>query len=453
MASRLDLKYRPRKFAEVLGNDGVVQLLLKRSADGTLTDQSMLFGGPKGVGKTTLARLVAMAIVCRDKEAGEPCGSCNSCQSILDETSSAVEELDAASQGTVDRIRDMIQDAEYEVPDGIGNIYILDEAQRLTQAAQDTMLKAVENRSIMVMMCTTEPHKIKEALRSRAEEYPIAAPPIDQLVSKLVKICELEGIQHDPEALRIIARMTQSCPRVCIKAIETMSVMGPVDIAAARKFLRFDSYEAVDRVLARIDDQPRAAIDAFDALVDREGAAWVRDAMVLAISSGLRVDAGAKPSYPVPTTFFQTRLRKWSDFARQIGVVEKPTPAGLLAALLSTPDSCAHQAPSLAPHPPVIPSPPASMLPPPPPAKASPTPESKQEPEPKPKPVEQLEIDGVTFSRQENLTTLDSKIGSTPSGPPPPATDSEPGGVEFRSDKVPMPDREFARGFISRFRK
>ena len=95
-----DLKYRPRKFKDVLGNDGVKQLLIARIRQGTLGDQSMMLGGPKGCGKTTLARLIARSLLCSSITDGEPCGECPACVSILDETHPDVEELDAASQGT-----------------------------------------------------------------------------------------------------------------------------------------------------------------------------------------------------------------------------------------------------------------------------------------------------------------------------------------------------------------
>lgn len=441
MSSRLDLKYRPRKFSEVLGNEGVVQLLLKRSRAGTLTEQSMLFGGPKGTGKTTLARIVAMAIVCQDKQDGEPCGSCPSCVSVLGETSTCVEELDAASQGTVDKIREMVRDSEYESLDGTGNIYILDEAQRLSPASQDAMLKAIEDRSITAMMCTTEPHKIRGAMRSRLEEYPISAPSTNSMVSRLESICASEQIPHDPAALGVLAKASQNCPRVCIRAVETMAVSGPVDMNAVREFLRFGSYETVDKILATIDEHPRPAIQAFDELVDREGATWVRDTMLFAVSSGLRIDVGASHVYPCHITFFQTRLRQWAEFARQIGVMDHPTGSGILSSLLSTRFGMVPSTPhAVSTNPiPSVPTPVVSSVP---------TPVISQSPALSPSMGSPLEIDGVQFSSNERLTTLDAKIGARQEPVPEPESQS----VEYRSDMIPMSDREFARGFISRLK-
>ena len=445
MVSRLDLKYRPKKFHDVLGNEGILQLLLARSKAGTLTNQSMLFGGPKGTGKTTLARIVAMATVCKNKQDGEPCGSCSSCASILNETSTCVEELDAASQGTVDRIREMVHDSEYETIDGIANVYILDEAQRLSQASQDAMLKAIEDRSIIVIMCTTEPHKIRASIRSRVEEYPVSSPSTDTMVERLALICDNEGLEYDKNALELLSKASQNCPRICIRSIETVSILGPVNSDSMKKFLRFESYEIVNKVLSLIDDSPKTAIQAYDDLIDQEGPVWVRDAMLFAVSSGLRIDVGANHTYPCKVSFFQTRLRNWSEFARQIGMMERPTSSGILSALIATrPDflpSGVKNVTAVNLNTPMTVSSPPEAVPSPPEAVPSPPETSLKN--------AGLEIEGIKFSSDEHLTTLDGKIEVTVKQD----LVEESSGVEYRSDMVPMSDREFVRDFINRVKK
>ncbi len=331
----LDLDYRPRLFADVLGNEGPRKLLITRSRNGTLANQSAMFGGPKGCGKTTLARIVARAIKCASLQDGEPCGECVPCKSISDETYQSVEELDSASQGTVDRIREMIKDADYGSFDGQNlQVYILDEAQRLTKAAQDTLLKAIESRLFMVILCTTEPHKIQGPIRDRLEEHSIKAPILADLVHRLDAVCSKEGIDAEKDALQLIANMTGCTPRSSLLAVEALSQLGAVTIANVRDYYRFGSYELVDKVLFSIDTDPRAAFGFLDDLVRRESPSWIRDAMILAISSGMRADVGAKATYPIPTRSFQTRLRGWASFASLLGGIDRPSYADIEAGLL-----------------------------------------------------------------------------------------------------------------------
>lgn len=450
---RLDIKYRPKKFTDVLGNDGVKKLLLARSQAGTLAEQSMMFAGPKGSGKTTLAKLVARSIACECKVDGEPCGECNRCVSILDGTSNIVEEFDAASQGTVDRIREIVKDSEYESFDGVQCIYILDEAQRLTPQAQDAMLKAVEDRSIMVILCTTEPHKIKGPIRSRVEEYPVNNPTSDSIVARMSSICDVEGIKYEKEALLILARMLQNCPRTCIRAIETISVTDDVTAKSVKQFLRFDSYNLIDGILLNIDNAPLVALSKFDELSSIESPMWIRDTILLAISSGLRVDVGSSSNYPIPITFFKTRVGAWSNLARQLVFVEKPTTSGLLALLLnrSSVSTVTTKVDETFTKSDVIIGGVKSTI-----VEnvARPIVENVKKQEIQSSLIEKthknIEVDGIKFTQDENLTTLDDKIHQSV-GTVNNVSD-EVLGVEYDKNKIPLTDREFARGVINRIK-
>ena len=414
-----------------------------------------MFGGPKGCGKTSLARVVARAILCTDLSDGEPCGECDACISVLQETSQDVEELDAASQGTVDKIREMIRDTEYE---GSRRIYLIDEAQRLTSQAQDALLKAMEDRLLTVILCTTEPHKIKAPIRSRVEEYPVHPPLPEEILARLHQVCTQESLEADPEALKIVVRMLDSCPRTCIRALSTMSVRGPITIASANEFFRFDDYSAIDRILSLIDQNPRKAFESLDSLVAVQSPSWIRDQMVSAISSAMRFDIGAKPTYPVATRFFQYRLHGWSELVRVLIQLDKPTAFDIEAALLTTGPTfrpTQNREPSSIVAEPLTAAPPA-------PAPALPalplpvTPPAKQKDATKPIPQiksKVLEIDGVKFSSDENLTSLDKKINFGSSTPPVPAvaTGNLPS-VKSGTDDVPITDKEWARGLIGRIK-
>ena len=462
--SKLDLKYRPRRFSEVLGNAGIRRLLLARSRDGTLGDQSMMFGGPKGCGKTTMARIVARAMLCRDLADGEPCGSCHMCLSILNDSCQSVEEMDAASQGTVDRIRAMVSESDYGTVDGSDHrVYIIDEAQRLSKAAQDALLKAVEGRFFIVILCTTEPQNIKGPIRDRMEEYPVYPPEVGELTARLSDVCASESIQFEPEALELVVRMNKRTPRSCLLSLSALHSLGPISASSVREYFRFDSYVFVDRVLSSLDSDPVSAFESLDGLSSKESPTWIRDAIVFAVASGLRSDVGARSTYPTDLHFFPVRGRAWLSLAHDLGRIDRPSIADIEAALLT--DSSAFVARSsvdaLAPPTPVAraAAPPAARAaappaaPPSPPTMASDLPVSKSDlsssvsvPS---NPDKELEIEGVTFSSRENLTSLDSKVFPSSVEQP---EDRGSVSVELDESRVPITEKEFVSGFLGKFR-
>lgn len=471
-STELDLKYRPRRFSEVVGNAAIVRLLLIRSRGGTLSGRSMMFGGPKGCGKTSLARIAALAIVCDELSDGEPCGACLSCQAVMADGSMVADEFDAATGGTVDRIRSIVDDLEYGTVNGKPRVVILDEAQRLSKAAQDALLKSVEDRRFVLILCTTEPHKIGEAIRSRVEEYSVSPPSVEEITDRLYSICRSEGIQASPDSLTLLSQHLKCCPRECISAVETLSGLGPVTDATVRSHLRFDSYEAVGSVLSLVDSDPSAALSALDPVIQREGPTWVRDVMVQAVTSSIRQAVGAKPTYPVPLSFFGSRRMGWADLASSLGRIEKPTAADVENALLSgsrapmVSSVLAPPSPLVAPPPPIdkerlfaaaskVPDPGESL------AAGRPAPKAvveghikKSEVRSKPDAAVRrvMSIEGVHFSSTEELTTLDSKIERGTRGAP--VKEQGPrAGVELDGAHLPVPEKDFARGFIQRYKK
>jgi DNA polymerase III subunit gamma/tau len=454
-----DLKYRPRTFSDVLGNHGVISLILKRSQTGTLGDQSMMLAGPKGCGKTSIARLIARALRCSSLKNGEPCGECPSCFAIINETSDSVQELDAASQGSVDRVREMVRDIDYNTFDGKSQVYIIDESQRLTAQAQDAFLKSVEDRLFTVILCTTEPHKMKGPLRSRVEEYPISPPKLEEIIPRLSNISVLEGVKADPEALRVIVNMNDCCPRTSILSLQRMSVLGDVTIDSVRQFFRFNSYELIDKILYNLDSSPVSAFAMLDELASIEGPVWIRDTIVFAIVSGMRVDIGVKSNYPVSTRFFQNRLQGWLTIAKELGGIERPTLFDIEAVLLM--DQNRIDAPKIAPVfsnpstlvPSVpIPVPPVAVIP-----LTVPVSPVVFKSEPVSKSVldavrsKSLELDGVKYTSDERLTTLDDKVNTPKSDIVISEKDVPP--VELDQAHAPISEKELIRNLISRVKK
>ena len=421
----LDLKYRPKMFSEVIGNVSIVKTLLTRSRTGSLSGRSLMFGGMRGCGKTTLARIVARAIVCDSLQNGEPCNECGSCRSISDESSISFDEYDAATQGTVDRIRSLIQDLDYESTDGKKRVIILDEAHRLSKAAQDALLKSMEDRRLVVILCTTEPRKIVDAIRSRVEEYAVLPPTETVLISHLKQICEAESIKYESDALKMAVQALDCCPRECVCAVDTMTSCGGVTSENARILFRQDKVELVAELLECIDNAPSRAFEILDEL-STESAGWIRDTIVWAISGAVRQHFGAKSNFRTSIKFFDVRGTGWIQIAHNLGRLERPTIYDVESALFIQPQSSVSQVPGPRPLTPTtmtttttvaasVPNRVVSVsndVPEPQTSSVTQTPKKVVEEArpPERKVVKSIEIDGVIFSSDEMLTSLDSKI-------------------------------------------
>jgi DNA polymerase III subunit gamma/tau len=459
----LDITHRPKQFRDVLGNSGVKRLLLTRAKNRTLGHQSMMFGGPKGCGKTTMARLVARALLCGALVDGEPCGECAPCVDILNEVHPDVEELDAASQGTVDKIRSMVRDVDYETISPY-RIYILDEAQRLSAAAQDALLKAVEDRMFVVILCTTEPHKIREPIRSRVEEYPIQPPDSDEMLNRMNAICQKERIVAEEEALRVIVRMHRTCPRLCLLSLNSLASVGDVTVSATQEFFRFNSYECIVNLLAHVNTDLTKSISLLDELSTRETPSWIRDNMVYAISSAVREDIGVKSQYPVAVQSIVPLSKNLVQLANKLGALDKILLVDIEISLLD--HVMPHQSVKIVEKVEVVK--PTSVEP-----KSIST--SKFESEPNHKPESELpeseplvlepkitesepvksnssiEIDGVKFSDQEELTSLDKKIGMADRDKP--KKEKIAVSVQLDEDNVPITEKQFVDGFLGKIRR
>lgn len=476
-----DLMYRPARFADVLGNAGVVKLLRIRSQKGVLASRSMMFGGPKGSGKTTLARIVARAIVCDALSDGEPCNKCPGCNSIRDESADSVDEFDAATQGTVERMRSIVEDLEYGTVSGKPRVIVLDEAHRLSKASQDALLKSMEERNLLAILCTTEPNAIKTAIRSRVDEYPVSYPSESELRERLTNVCVGQRLKHEPEAIDLIIALNGRCPRTCLTMLQSTSLLGDVTVDNVRQISRFGSLEGVVRGLQLLPTDPKAAVAEFDTLFDQEGPTWVRDQVLLAVSSAMRVAFGAKPVYPVPSEFWDLRGKAWLTVAQALSMLDRPNQADVEAILYADVVSAAPVGASPAAVPPPVPAPPPPAPPPaakaaPPAPEPPPKPAARPEPEPKPAPVREvtpaakpkeavretlnvpdkprsIEVDGVLYTSNEELTSMDSKILHGSSRPAEGSEAKQDIRAEQRDpESVPMTEKEFKRGFLERLR-
>src|SRR5947209_11407024 len=205
-------KYRPQRFSEVIGQEHVTRTL-KNAIEQQRIAHGYIFSGHRGIGKTTIARILAMALNCRgvdgraDKPTPEPCGICVSCVEVRAGSSVDVIEIDAATNRGIDEIRELREAARYRPARDRYKIYILDEAHQITDAAFNALLKTLEEPPphIIFMMATTAPEDIPQTIRSRCQHFSFHAVKFDEIVSQLRAISEKEGIQADDDALAVLA--------------------------------------------------------------------------------------------------------------------------------------------------------------------------------------------------------------------------------------------------------
>jgi DNA polymerase III subunit gamma/tau len=207
-------KWRPQTFAEVVGQDHVVGTLVNAIQTGQV-HHALLFAGTRGTGKTSTARILAKALNCERGPTPEPCNVCDACRSITQGTSLDVVEIDAASHGSVDDARDLRERANYAPAASRFKVYIVDEAHMVTPQGFNAMLKVLEEppEHVRFVFCTTEPHKVIEAIRSRCQRHDFRRVRTSLLAEYFGKICAAEGVDIEPAAIEMIARAADGSVR------------------------------------------------------------------------------------------------------------------------------------------------------------------------------------------------------------------------------------------------
>ena len=201
-------KYRPQKFSEVIGQEHVTRTL-KNAIEQGRTAHGYIFSGHRGIGKTTVARILAMALNCRssDKPVTEPCGACESCTEIRAGNSVDVIEIDAATNRGIDEIRELREAARYRPARDRFKIYILDEAHQITDPAFNALLKTLEEppSHVVFMLATTQPEDIPQTIRSRCQHFSFRAVRFEEILGQLRDLVGREKIEADEDALALLA--------------------------------------------------------------------------------------------------------------------------------------------------------------------------------------------------------------------------------------------------------
>lgn len=299
-------KYRPLTFDSVVGQQHIVSTLEHAITEGRLS-HAYLFCGPRGTGKTTMARILAKALLCRNAEAARaegasgcmPDGTCEECELIAEGNHPDVYELDAASRTGVDNVREeIINSVNFAPVRGKYKIYIIDEVHMLTTAAFNALLKTLEEppAHVIFVLCTTDPQKILETILSRCQRFDFHRIGNEDIEHRLAYVCEQEGFDYDDEALAIVARHAKGGMRDALSTLEQLSVFGNGSVHAddARSLLGEVSDQILgefsraiaDRNVAELYGLIRAQVEEGNDLLEltRDLVAHVRDVYVACVA-------------------------------------------------------------------------------------------------------------------------------------------------------------------------
>jgi DNA polymerase-3 subunit gamma/tau len=216
-------KYRPQKFSEVIGQEHVTRTLKNAIEQGRIA-HGYIFSGHRGIGKTTVARILAMALNCRSSESPvpEPCGVCDSCVEIRAGNSVDVIEIDAATNRGIDEIRELREAARYRPARDRFKIYILDEAHQITDAAFNALLKTLEEppSHVVFMLATTQPEDIPQTIRSRCQHFSFRAVRFEEILGQLKDLAGRENIQADDDALALLSEAGDGSMRDALSILD-----------------------------------------------------------------------------------------------------------------------------------------------------------------------------------------------------------------------------------------
>jgi len=436
-------QYRPQRFEDVHGQQHVARTL-QNAIRLDRTGQAYLFCGPRGVGKTTVARILAKALNCAQGPTPEPCGTCESCVSIVNGSSFAVIEIDAASNRTIEDIRALREDVEFKPVDGRTKIYILDEAHQIGRDAREAFLKTLEEPPpyVVFVLATTDPQKLPATILSRCQRFDFRRIGVEDIVARLGEVVARERLDVDSAALYTVASLADGSLRDALTLLDQIvafaggrataadveSVLGILDVE--KRFALGDVLAAQDvgatlawvnqlldagrdpqllvdealrhfrlLLLARLGCAPetlRALPSEVRARLERQAGAFTPPRLMRIIEGWAACDKALR-WHTQPRILLEVTL---------IGLAldQAPAPAGLATHLPPVPRPAAERAVSSSPPPPAPPPPP------PPPARRDPEPlpepERDLDAEPEPEPELEPELPTPPLGRTEELDLL-----------------------------------------------
>jgi DNA polymerase III subunit gamma/tau len=303
MTQALYRKWRPQLWDEVVSQEHIIQTL-KNAVASNRVAHAYLFSGPRGTGKTTAARLLAKAVNCLAEDVTKrPCNECNHCVAVNENRFMDLIEIDAASNTSVEDVRDLRDKINFAPSQGTYKVYIIDEVHMLSTAAFNALLKTLEEPPphAMFILATTEIHKIPATVLSRCQRHEFRRVPLGEITRRLEEICKSEKIKADAEALNLIARQASGGLRDAISLLDQLaSTGGKITLELAQTVLGTATSQSVlGLVQAVIDHEPGKGLDEIHRALDggadaralaRQIVDYLRNLMLIQMSNGEQVE-------------------------------------------------------------------------------------------------------------------------------------------------------------------
>jgi DNA polymerase III subunit gamma/tau len=311
-------KWRPQVFAGVVGQDAVKRTLLNALASGRVA-HAYLFTGPRGVGKTTTARLLAKALACTARTGPEACGACPACLDFVSGAPVDVMEIDAASNTSVDDIRTLRENVKYAPARGRFKVYIVDEVHMLSGPAFNAFLKTLEEppAHVVFVLATTDPRKIPATVLSRCQRFDFRPIPPEQLTGTLTEILTKEGVRFDAAALPLLVRAAEGSLRDALSLLDTAIAYGggELDEASVARLLGASSPVHVRAFLgALLAADGAAALEAIDrAARDGEDLGWLCREVIEAARRALVIKVAPEGKFADLTPAEQAAIREMAE--------------------------------------------------------------------------------------------------------------------------------------------